>query len=61
MKTKRGLHAKANLYEDYCGDNIFFEPNMKILESHIDENGVTIIDKIKIIGVDLCQKENKDD
>ena len=58
---ERGLRAKCNLYDDYCGDNIYFEPKMEILESHIDENGVTIIDKVKIIGIDICQKENKND
>ena len=58
---KRGLRAKMNLYEDYCGNDIIFEPKIEILESHTDKNGITVIDKIKLISVDLCKKENKND
>lgn len=58
---ERGLRAKCNFYEDYCGNDIYFEPKMKVLESHVDENGITVIDKVKFIGVNLCKKENKND
>lgn len=60
-KYKRGLRAQAGLYEDYCGDDIWFEPKIEILESHADENGNVVIDKCKIIGVDLCRKEDNYD
>lgn len=58
---ERGLRAKMNLYEDCCSDDIYFEPKMEILESHVDENGTIVIDKVKFISIDLCQKENKND
>lgn len=58
---ERGLRAKCNLYDDYCGDDIYFEPKVERLESHVDKNGITIIDKVKIIGFDLCQKEKQND
>ena len=48
---KRGLRAKLNLYEDYCGDDIEFEPEGNIIESHVNENGMVIIDKFEITGI----------
>lgn len=58
---KRGLRAKMNLYEDYCGNDIIFEPKIEILKSYTDETGTIVIDEVKLIGIDLCQKENKND
>lgn len=58
---ERGLRAKCNLYDDYCGDNIYFEPEGKIVESYVNENGIVIIDKFEITGISAyCERKRKE-
>lgn len=60
IENKRGLRTKLNLYEDYCGDDIKFEPEGNIIESHIDENGIVIVDKFEITGISAyCERKRK--
>ena len=58
---KRGLRSQAYLYEDYCGDDIEFEPEGNIVESHVDENGIIIVDKFEITGISAyCERKRKE-
>ena len=49
------------LDEDYCDDNIRFEPEGNIIENHTDENGIAIVDKFEITGISAyCERKRKE-
>ena len=53
----RGKRAELPVYDDYSG--LSFEPEGNIIESHIDENGIVIIDKFEITGISAYAKRKR--
>lgn len=55
----RGKRAKLKVYDEYS--NLSFEPDGNITESHIDENGIVVIDKFEITGISAYCKRKREE
>lgn len=55
----RGKRAELLVYDDYSG--LSFEPEGNIIKSHIDENGIVIIDEFEITGVSAYAKTEREE
>ncbi len=59
MNNFRGKRAELPVYDD-CSD-LSFEPEGNIIESHIDENGIVIIDKFEITGISAYTRRKREE
>ncbi len=57
--NSRGKRAELLVYDE-CSD-LSFEPEGNIIESHIDENGIVIIDKFEITGISAYAKRKREE
>lgn len=57
--NSRGKRAELPVYDECSG--LSFEPEGNIIESHIDENGIVIIDKFEITGISAYAKRKREE